>query len=489
MPNIYVLSKDNIPLMPMHSYGRARQLLKAGRAVIVRHNPFTIRLTYDIKDAVVDECLLGIDPGRTNIGLCVTDSKGRVLFASDVETRNRMIAKLMLERKLHRQASRRGERLRRQRRAIAADKTGLARHAEYRRMLPGCEEPVCCKVMRNSKSRFLNRARPLGWLTPTASHLLQTHLNIVRKIQKILPVSRIVIEINRFDFQRMENPGIRNWDYQSGKLSGFKSVYDAVDFQQENHCLLCGKADIVHYHHLIPVHKGGSNLLENYAGLCEKCHVKVHTECEAMDTLLARKHGLQKKYHALSVLNQIMPKLLQELSLLLPTYVTTGYETKCIRKLYSLKKDHFLDAWCVAVSVLDTEPDTPVFTDSVYGIRQFRRHNRAIINNQRERTYRLYGKIIARNRRPRFEQSGPALSDAGLSESEISRLSVTPSLRRYNTKGRLQPGAVLRYRKQSIILSGQLSNGQYYRAVNDMKTNYPSRDCIVLCHNAGLVFM
>ena len=71
MPNIYVLSADGKPLMPIHSYGRARRLLSSGKATIASRKPFTIRLTYEIKDPAVDECLLGIDPGRTNIGLCV----------------------------------------------------------------------------------------------------------------------------------------------------------------------------------------------------------------------------------------------------------------------------------------------------------------------------------------------------------------------------------------------------------------------------------
>ncbi len=123
MINIYVLSKDGKPLMPVHGYGRARRLIKNGKAYVYRRIPFTIRLTYNITDPMVDGCVLGIDPGRTNIGVCVTDSKGNPLFASDVETLNKEIPKLMAERKAHRQASRRGERLRRQRRVVASGKT------------------------------------------------------------------------------------------------------------------------------------------------------------------------------------------------------------------------------------------------------------------------------------------------------------------------------------------------------------------------------
>lgn len=127
MPNVYVLAKDGTPLMPAHKRGRVRRMLKTGKARIVRHVPFTIQLTYDIAEPATEDVLLGIDPGRTNIGMCAIDGKGRILYASDIETRNKAVAKFMLKRKQMRQASRRGERKRRQRRAVAADKTGMAR--------------------------------------------------------------------------------------------------------------------------------------------------------------------------------------------------------------------------------------------------------------------------------------------------------------------------------------------------------------------------
>lgn len=52
---------------------------------------------------------------------------------------------------------------------------------------------------------------------------------------------------------------------------------------------------------------------------------------------------------------------------------------------------------------------TPRFTN-VYQIRQFRRHDRQLVKAQRERTYKLDGVIVAKNRKPRFEQKGEALS-------------------------------------------------------------------------------
>lgn len=47
--------------------------------------------------------------------------------------------------------------------------------------------------------------------------------------------------------------------------------------------------------------------------------------------------------------------------------------------------------------------------DRVYQIRQFRRQNRTVVNNMRERTYYLDGKIVAKNRKARFEQKTDSL--------------------------------------------------------------------------------
>ena len=82
-------------------------------------------------------------------------------------------------------------------------------------------------------------------------------------------------------------------------------------------------------------------------------------------------------------------------------------------------------------------------TDQVltYEVQQFRRHDRARIKCQRERTYysvsvtggKAKRTAVAKNRRPRFEQTGPSLAGAGLSRQEISRLEVKRSIRYYNT--------------------------------------------------------
>ena len=120
---------------------------------------------------------------------------------------------------MHRQASGRGERL--ARKHIAKTHGTLADRWNPR-ILPGCEDPVPVKDIRNTESRFMNRKRPKGWLTPTATQLLRTHENIVSLASKILPVSEISIELNRFAFMKLDDPKIRGAAYQRGRCTASK---------------------------------------------------------------------------------------------------------------------------------------------------------------------------------------------------------------------------------------------------------------------------
>ena len=46
-----------------------------------------------------------------------------------------------------------------------------------------------------------------------------------------------------------------------------------------------------------------------------------------------------------------------------------------------------------------------------YRIKQFRRHNRQLIHRQTERTYKLDGTVIAKNRKKRMEQKVDSLAE------------------------------------------------------------------------------
>ena len=278
MTTVFVLSKNGKPLMPTTRCGHVRLLLKQKKARVVSLKPFTIELLYDCPEAT-QPIVLGIDPGRTNIGLSAVScqaqgKKVEAVFSAQMETRNKEIPKLMKGRKAFRQKHRSyGRRKLKQRRACAAKTNsakcvkqetaqngGASKQAQkvgvFERRLPGCEKPVLCIGIKNKEAKFNNRVRPAGWLTPTANHLLQTHINVVNKVRTFLPVTDVVLEVNKFDFMALNNPNVQKWMYQQGPLKGCDGVKDAVSAQQDGHCLFCEKP-IDHYHHVVPQSKRG----------------------------------------------------------------------------------------------------------------------------------------------------------------------------------------------------------------------------------------
>ena len=75
----YVLDNQGNPLMPTKRLGRVRHLLQEDKAEIACYKPFTIQLKYESTHFVQD-LYVGIDPGRTNIGLAVVNGKGEVFM-------------------------------------------------------------------------------------------------------------------------------------------------------------------------------------------------------------------------------------------------------------------------------------------------------------------------------------------------------------------------------------------------------------------------
>ena len=483
---VYVQASDGTPLMPTRRFNHVQKLLRRGKARVVEHVPFVIRLRY-AGPKNVQPLYGGTDPGRDNIGNAVVDSKGTVVYKDHVTTRNREIPKLMAERRTHRQASRRGGRLARKR---LARRLGTTMKRLMERKLPGYGEGVVqVKDIINTEAKSNNRRRPAGWITPTVRQLIQTPVNMVCRIRKILPVDTWTLEINRFAFMKLDDGSVIGTDFQNGKLRGYKDENDYVFHLQRGRCLCCGKEGIDHYHHIVPRSRGGSDRWYNKAGLCDECHSKVH---KGEISLAAT--GERKRYAGISVLNQAVPYIAKALKEMLPAFDTcTGKDTHDVRELFDIVKDHDNDAVCIAAY----GAPVPEILDGVrtYEVRQFRRHDRAKINNQRERTYCMEDpvtgklKAVAKNRKPRFEQSGPSLADLGLTRQDISRLTVKKSTRYYNAADRLMPGAEFFCNGGRYVMTGQLTGGKYLRAAGRGTKNFRRDACCIRKENRGLVYI
>ena len=91
--------------------------------------------------------ILGIDPGRTNIGVAVVKEDGSCVFSAHLETRNKEVPLLMKKRAAFRRQHRTQDRRRkRQRRAIAAGTTVESNTIE--RLLPGYECATISAIRR-----------------------------------------------------------------------------------------------------------------------------------------------------------------------------------------------------------------------------------------------------------------------------------------------------------------------------------------------------
>ena len=489
MTAVYIQTRSGKPLMPTTRCGHVRRLLKSGKARVVSTCPFTVQLLYETEEKT-QPLILGIDPGRTNIGMAIVTEDAGPEMLLQAETRNKEIPKLMEKRKSFRQKHRKCRREKRQRRAKAAGTESPKREIE--RILPGCEKPIVCKGIKNKEARFNNRRRPAGWLTPTANHLLQTHLNLVEKVSRVIPITDVVLEVNKFAFMALDNPNIRPWEYQKGPLYRQGSVEKAVFAMQDGTCLFCGKP-ITRYHHVVPRSKGGSDTLENRVGLCEEHHALVHTDPEWAKKPKEQKTGMNKKYHALSVLNQIIPFLTNELAKWFPdhTYVTSGKSTFDFRNVHNIPKDHYLDAYCIACSILD-KSDARVLSEKPYLVRQFRRHDRQACHQQNcKRRYMLGGKVVAVNRHRAFEQKEISLEEYLANGGRSDNLAVKRQKPTYKRQDRIMPGALFCVNGliKTMTASTGLHNGipDYFHFADQTKAT-PKRSYKLLS-NTGLVFV
>lgn len=513
---VYVLNKDGKPLMPTTRFGHVRRMLKSGQAKAVSTKPFVIQLQYESTN-YTQPLYGGTDPGRENIGEAVVNQKGEVVYEAHVTTRNKEIPSLMAKRKKSRQASRHGERLRRKRRA---KKNGTTTTFPEGRKLPRYKDGVLAlKDIINTESKFANRKRCANWITPTANQCVQTHINVIKKILKILPVTDWSLEYNKFAFMRMEDGTVRGIDFQNGRLKGFSSVNAYIDFLQKGRCILCEEKAIAHHHHLNPKHEGGSDGPENIIGICEECHSNLHKRKAKLKLI-----GKKKKYAGASIVNIAIPFIYDELMTMFGDnhfHICRGWETAEYRKQYNLSKEHHTDAICVAaiganIVLIGNDESRP------FEILQFRNHDRARIHRQTERTYKMFeeaenhqtsegqtegeaknkGKwvVVAKNRRPRFEQDEkyPALNawfeqqrkefGEKLATTALSRLRVVKSTRSLNDLGRVLPGAVFIHNGKRYIMTGNSNEGKYFRAYGQGKKNFSVAECRIV-HRGSLLYV
>ena len=337
---VYVLNKDGEPLMPTERLGRVRRLLKEHRAVIVKYHPFTIKITYDCPNRT-QEVSLGVDAGSKHVGLSATTKK-KVLFEAQLELRDDIVKKIATRREFR-------------------------RNRRYRKT-------------RYRKSRFLNRTKKEGWLAPSIKHKVWSHLWNIARIKRILPISRITIEVAQFDTQLLKAkkqgfPIPQGTDYQKGEQLGFWNVREYILFRDGHRCQCCkGKSGdtILNVHH-IESRKTGGNAPNNLVTLCETCHKRYHKDEIKLPSSIKRGSSYKDTVFMGIIRNEVyrMSKVVNN-TLSCPVNITYGYITKNTRIRCGLPKEHTIDARCISGNPMAKHNGT------TYIIKPLKHHNRQL---------------------------------------------------------------------------------------------------------------
>lgn len=335
---VYVLNKDGQPLMPTGRCGKVRRLLKQKKAKVIKRCPFTIQLLYETGSAV-QEINLGVDAGSKHIGISATTDK-KVLYEADIALRNDIVGLLSARREIRR--ARRN------------------RKTRYR------------------KARFDNRvhAKKKGWLAPSVEARIETHFKAVEDVHKILPVSKVIVEVAAFDLQELkaDMEGLKRpqgTEYQQGEQMGFWNAREYVLFRDGHMCKCCkgrSRDNILNVHH-IKSRRTGGDAPNNLVTLCEACHKGYHKGTVKLPDSIRRGASFRDaafmgvmRWAFYNRLKEVYPDVSR----------TYGYITKNVRIRNNLPKEHCIDARCISRNPGAASDGT------VYYQKKVRCHNRQI---------------------------------------------------------------------------------------------------------------
>ena len=305
---VYVISKENKPLMPCSNV-IARLLLKQGKAKVKSKQPFTIKLLYETTN-YAQNLTLGVDTGAGTIGAAVATNNCKIVYASEVVVRNDITDK-------------------------------MTQRAKYRRNRRD-------RKTRYRKVRFLNRKNSIkaNRFSPTMVSKLHSHVKEIKYIKSILPIKTLVLETGQFNPHLMKNPELKYkpWGYQKGKNYGFANTKEMVLNRDNYTCQYCKgkrKDSRLEVHHIIYRRNCGSDDENNLITLCQTCHKLLHNG-EIKLNLKGKSKGTLKYA---TQMNSIRKQLLR----IYPEAIETfGFVTKENRLSIDVDKHHYLDACVIA---------------------------------------------------------------------------------------------------------------------------------------------
>ena len=421
----FVIAEDGTKLMPTSNVKKVRKLLRSGRAVICKHKPFTIKLTYKTTK-YTQPIEFKEDAGYQNIGVSACSAKHeyvsetRILLKDEVEKHNDC--------------------------------------REYRRTRRN--------RLRYRKPRFDNRTatKQPGWLAPSINNKMKQHLRILYIYSSVIPITSVVIEVAQFDTQVLKAvqdgaPLPSGTDYQHGERYGYDTLREAVFARDNYKCICCGKSAIkdnmiLRAHHLGYWKKDRTNRLSNLASVCTKCHTaKNHKPSGKLYGL----GPITKKMSSAAFMNSVRYKIVEQIKnkySSLPVSVTFGTITKRTRNNRNIIKTHANDAYCM-------------------GKYHPKHRARSITYQKRRRNNRILEKFYDAkfiDIRDNSKKSGAELSCGRTNRSEPRKSTKNERIYRGTkiTKGRrsirrkryeLRPGDLVVYNGNRFEVSGVHNNG------------------------------
>lgn len=328
---IFVMNMRGDPLMPC-TQKKARILLKEGKAVIYKYDPFTIQLTYATGETKQD-CHIGIDTGSKHIGIAIT-SENKVLFKGEIELRQDV-------------------------------KSNIDTKHIYRRSRRN-------RKTRYRQPRFLNRKRSDKWLPPSLQNRVDHTFHWIDTFCSLVSDPILHIEVGKFDTAKMINPEINGVDYQHGQTYGFFEERYFV-FARDNYtCQCCGKSKdkILQTHHIIYRSNGGTDRVDNLITVCTDCHTSKNHQKGGILYKWQEQHKKVKQYKEPPFMNAIRKRIFARYP---NAHTTYGSETTPHRKELGLEKTHYNDAITISgITNIKEDPKEWLL------IKQFRKKKRSL---------------------------------------------------------------------------------------------------------------
>ncbi|MEW6047901.1 MAG: RNA-guided endonuclease IscB [Bacillota bacterium] len=252
-PKVFVVDAEGRALLPCHP-ARARVLLREGRAVVERGCPFAIRLRR-VVDGPVGSLRAKVADGSRQVGIALVNERtGEVLFRGVLVQRGD-VARLVTLRREYR------------------------RNRRYR-------------LVRHRPCRNRNRRQAVPF--PSIRQKKEAICRVLADLAEIAPISGVDVELVS---AAVRNPPLPGRDAREKVLN------------RDRACVLCGSAERLQRHHLVPRAKGGSDTPRNQVALCRECHRRLHAGKAFLDregrTFAWLAHAVLGKAYLVSLLGRL----------------------------------------------------------------------------------------------------------------------------------------------------------------------------------------